>query len=155
LPGSALTQLLPVIGYLDSQEHQAGYAFTDAYVRDRQAWELANTGAPLTTAFSGQYSGDQYGGMLALEALLYRSLSLDYHRQTLVLTLTAGRAWGVIFLWKASQTWFSRIVARQAAWIFATLSRALLGAARCGGLRHQRHCHHLLQSDPYSPFTGR
>jgi hypothetical protein len=130
--GTALTQLLPVIGYLDSQEHQAGYAFTDAYVRDRQAWELANTGASLTTAFSGQYSGDQYGGMLALEALLYRSLSLDYHRQTLVLTLTAAAAaWGVIFLWKASQVWFGRTVAGAAAWIFALYPEsALLGSSQ-------------------------
>ena len=125
--GAALTQLLPVIGYPDSQEHQAGYAFTDAYVRDRQAWELANTGAPLTTAFTGQYSGDQYGGMLALEALLYRTLSLDYHRQTLILTLIAtAAAWGVIFLWKASQAWFGRTVAGVAAWVFALYPESVL-----------------------------
>ena len=130
--GAALTQLLPVIGYADSQEHQGGYVFTDAYVRDRQAWELANTGAPLTTAFSGQYSGDQYGGMLGLEALLYRTLSLDYHRQTLVLTLTAAAAaWGVIFLWKASQAWFGRSVAGAAAWILALYPEStLLGSSQ-------------------------
>jgi hypothetical protein len=125
--GAVLTQLLPVIGYPDSQEHQSGYAFTDAYVRDRQAWELANTGAPLSTAFSGEYSGDQYGGMLALQAFLYRSFSLDVHRQTLVLTLTALAAGlGVIFLWKASHTWFGRGVATAAAWIYALYPESVL-----------------------------
>ena len=125
--GAMLTQLLPVIGYADSQEHQAGYTFTDAYVRDRQAWELANTSAPLRTAFSGQYSGDQYGGMLALEALLYRTLSLDFHRQTLVIVLTAGAAaWGVLFLWKASQAWFGKSVAAAAAWILALYPESVL-----------------------------
>lgn len=125
--GAALTQLLPVIGYADSQEHQGGYTFTDAYVRDRQAWELANSGAPLSTAFSGQYSGDQYGGMLALEALLYRSLSLDMHRQTLIIPLTAmAAALGVIFLWKAGQEWFGRKVAGAAAWILALYPESLL-----------------------------
>jgi hypothetical protein len=125
--GAALTQLLPVIGYPDSQEHQDGYVFTDAYLRDRQAWELANIGASLTSAFSGEYPGDQYGGMLALEALLYRAFSLDYHRQTLILTLTAmAAAWGVIFLWKASQNWFGKSVAGIAAWIFAIYPESVL-----------------------------
>ena len=125
--GAALTQLLPVVGYPDSQEHQAGYTFTDAYMRDRQAWELANTGEPLHTTFSGQYSGDQYGGMLALEAWLYRSLSLDFHRQTLVVTLTAGvAALGVIFIWKASQIWRGRLLANLAAWILALYPESVL-----------------------------
>jgi hypothetical protein len=125
--GAFFTQILPQIGYPDSQEHQSGYVFTDAYVRDRQAWELANTGAPLSAAFTGQYSGDQYGGMLALQALLYRSLSLDFHRQTLVLVLTAAiAALGVIFLWKASNAWFGRGVASLAAWIFALYPESLL-----------------------------
>lgn len=125
--GTALTQLLPVIGYSDSQEHQAGYAFTDAYLRDEQAWQLANSESTLDSAFSGQYSSDQYGGMLFLEAFLYRTFSLDTHRQMLVLTLTAGAAaWGVIFLWKASHEWFGRRIAQAAAWLFALYPESVL-----------------------------
>ncbi|HSQ16278.1 MAG TPA: hypothetical protein VLM83_01155, partial [Anaerolineales bacterium] len=51
--GVALILLLPVIGYDNNIEHQAGYVFTDAYNRDNQAWELATSDEPLHTAFSG------------------------------------------------------------------------------------------------------
>ncbi|MGE5124501.1 MAG: hypothetical protein ACM3H7_08280, partial [Acidobacteriaceae bacterium] len=66
--GVALLLLLPIFGYQDNTEHQAGYVYTDAYIRDNQAWDLAISGDALGTAFSGQYSGDQYGGLLALSA---------------------------------------------------------------------------------------
>lgn len=125
--GVMLTQLLPVIGYPNSQEHQGGYTFTDAYVRDRQAWKLAISSSPLGSAFSGEYSGDQYGGMLALEAAVYRTMSPDWQRQTLIFVLTAGAAaWGVIFLWKASRSWFDKRVASAAAWIFALYPESVL-----------------------------
>lgn len=125
--GSMLTQLLPVIGYPESREHQAGYSFTDAYMRDQQAWKLANSDDSIISAFSGKYSGDQYGGMLALETLLYRTLSPDLHRQSLILVLTAGvAAWGVLFLWKACQIWFNRTVAGGAAWILALYPESIL-----------------------------
>ena len=52
--GVALTLLLPIFGYQDSTEHQAGYVYTDAYIRDNQAWNLAVSGESLSTAFSGQ-----------------------------------------------------------------------------------------------------
>jgi hypothetical protein len=56
--GVALTLLLPVFGYQDNTEHQAGYVYTDAYIRDNQAWKLASSGESLGKAFSGQLPGD-------------------------------------------------------------------------------------------------
>lgn len=118
--GAALFTLLPIFGYPNSPEHQAGYAFTDAYQRDQQAWELAASNQPLVQAFSGRFSGDQYGGMLALSAFIYRYLSPDAHRPLLIVALgAAAAAWGVALLWKASQLWFGESIAHLAAWIFA------------------------------------
>jgi hypothetical protein len=125
--GAALTLLLPVYGYQDNSEHYAGYFYTDSYIRDNQAWELASSGQPLTTAFSGRYSGDQYGGMLAISAFIYRFLSPDVHRPFLILILNAAAsAIGVLCLWKASGRWFGEKTALLAAWIFALYPESVL-----------------------------
>ncbi len=125
--GVALTLLLPIFGYQDNAEHQAGYVYTDAYVRDNQAWSLATSGENLTTAFTGIYPGDQYGGMLALSALVYRVLSPDAHRPFLILIIGAiASACGVLCLWKAARAWFGESTASLTAWIFALYPESVL-----------------------------
>lgn len=125
--GIALTLLLPVFGYHDNAEHQAGYVYTDAYIRDNQAWSLATSGDSLSTAFSGHFSGDQYGGMLALSAFIYRFISPDAHRPFLILILgSTVTALGVLCLWKASRMWFGDKFALLAAWIFALYPESVL-----------------------------
>lgn len=125
--GVGLFLLLPVIGYRTSPEHQAGYIYTDAFFRDTQAWNLATSGDSLTTAFTRQYSGDQYGGMLALSALVYRLLSPDAHRPFLILIINATvSALGVLCLWKATARWFGGKTALLAAWIFAVYPESVL-----------------------------
>ena len=78
--GVALVLLLPIVGYQNNSEHLAGYVYTDAFIRDGQAWNLAISTSPLSQAFSGQFTGDQYGGMLGLSAFIYRFISPDAHR---------------------------------------------------------------------------
>jgi Dolichyl-phosphate-mannose-protein mannosyltransferase len=125
--GVALTLLLPIFGYQNNQEHQAGYVYTDAYVRDNQAWDLATSGKGISSAFSGEYSGDQYGGMLALSALVYRFLSPDAHRPFLIIILSAvANAWGVLCLWKATQDWFGEKTSLLATWFFALFPESIL-----------------------------
>ena len=125
--GVALTLLLPIYGYDNNQEHQAGYAFTDAYRRDIAAWELAESADPIATAFDGDYVEDQYGGMLALSAAIYRYLSPGVHRPMLVLLVTAAfGALGVPFLWSAIRDWSGERVALPAAWIFAVYPESVL-----------------------------
>jgi len=80
---------LPRFGY-EEKTQQAGYVFEDAYRRDNEAWTLAQSDEPLTVAFSDAYGTDQYGGMLALSALIYRSISSDIHRPILIVVLAAG-----------------------------------------------------------------
>lgn len=125
--GVTLTLVLPIVGYQDNEEHQAGYVYTDAYIRDNQAWSLAVSGKPLMTALSGELPGDQYGGMLALSAFLYRYLSPDLHRPLMILVLGAiVSAWGVLCLWKASQTWYGEKIGLLAAWFFALYPESVL-----------------------------
>jgi hypothetical protein len=125
--GVTLALLLPVVGYQNSPEHQAGYIFTDAFFRDNQAWDLASSNKSITSAFSGGYSGDQYGGLLALSALVYRLLSPDAHRPFLILVINATvAALGVLFLWKATTRWFGEKTALLAAWIFALYPESVL-----------------------------
>jgi len=125
--GIALILLLPVVGYQNNIEHQAGYVYTDAYIRDNQAWELAISTKPLSDAFSGQYSGDQYGGMLATSAFLYRTLSPDAHRPLLPIIVGATlSAIGVLCLWKAAQAWLDDRTALLAAWMFTLYPESVL-----------------------------
>jgi hypothetical protein len=125
--GVFLFLILPAAGYPDNRATQAGYPFDDAFVRDQQAWKLAVSDTPLVSAFSGSFEGDQYGGMLALSAGVYRYLSPDVHRPVLIIILAAAAgASGVFFVWKAAEVWFGSVVAGMAAWIFALYPESIL-----------------------------
>lgn len=125
--GVALMLLLPVYGYEDSVVTRAGYYFFDAFHRDREAWELARLNRPVWDAFGGTFSSDQYGGMLALSAAVYRYFSPGDHHPFLILILTASAGGiGTLFLWKAVQAWFAEPAATAAAWIFALYPEAVI-----------------------------
>ncbi len=121
---------LPIFGHND-EDDRAGYVFTDAHLRDNQAWKLAISEHPIVDAFSRKYSSDQYGGLLAFNALIYRYLSPDAQRPLmLVLFSTFFAALGVPFLWKAVNQVFGEKVAWASAWIFALYPESiLLGAS--------------------------
>jgi hypothetical protein len=125
--GIALMLLLPAYGSASNESNQRGYYYYDADIRDNQAWQLAKSNAPLWQAFRGKYSGDQYGGMLAMSAGIYRLLSPNAHRPWLILILTATAAgWGVLCLGKAVRSWFSERTSRLAVWIFALYPEGIL-----------------------------
>lgn len=129
--GVTLMLILPLGGYEDNPASQAGYVFKDSFTRDTQAWELAQSGQPAWLAFSGMFSGDQYGGMLALSAAVYRALSPDFHRPFLILIITAAASvWGVLAGWGAMRVMFGEGEANITAWIMALYPEAvLLGAS--------------------------
>jgi hypothetical protein len=129
--GVSTLLLLPVDGY-DDDDDRAGFVFTDAHRRDEQAWQLASSDLPILDAFSQSYAYDQYGGLLAFSALIYRYFSPDMHRPLILVLISAFvAASGIPFLWKAvSQQWGMK-VALSAAWIFALYPESILlgGAA--------------------------
>jgi hypothetical protein len=124
--GVATYILLPVYGY-DDADDQAGYVFTDAHRRDDQAWELASSERPILDAFSRKYASDQYGGLLALSAFVYRYLSPDAQRPLMLILLSAlVAALGIPFLWRAVNGAFGEKVAWASAWIFALYPDSVL-----------------------------
>jgi hypothetical protein len=121
---------LPVYGYTDADD-RAGYVFTDAHNRDNQAWMLANSEASILDAFSRKYASDQYGGLLAFNALIYRYLSPDAQRPLMLILFSAFfAALGVPFLWRSVFRIFGERVAWASTWIFALFPESiLLGAS--------------------------
>lgn len=128
--GVTLHLALPIYGHADADD-RFGYVFTDAHNRDLQAWRLATSEHPIIDAFSRNYSSDQYGGLLAFNAAIYRYLSADAKRPLmLVLFSSFFAALGVPFLWMAARQVFGKRVAWASAWIFALYPESiLLGAS--------------------------
>jgi hypothetical protein len=129
--GLTLDAILPTAGY-DNRHQNAGYFFPDAHLRDRDAWFLAESQEPLTTAFGDEMQGDQYGGMLFSMASLYRLSSPDAHRPALTVFLSAWLGvLGVLFTWAFTDKAFNESSSNIAAWIVVFLPEAvLLGASQ-------------------------
>lgn len=124
---------LPVHGYPDSDPHQDGYFYQDAHLRDGDAWELAvTTSRPLTVAFTDRGGSDQYGGLLFMSALIYRTLSLEVHHPLLAIVpgaVTGGLA--VLFTWAFVAGAFGRTAASIAGWGMAVYPEAVfIGASQ-------------------------
>ncbi|MFN2146707.1 MAG: hypothetical protein ACK2T7_15260 [Anaerolineales bacterium] len=117
---------LPVWGN-PNEVQQAGYVMFDPYLRDGAAWELAQSGEPLLSAFGGYSAHDQYGGLLFLSALTYRLLGGEVHQPLLMVMLT-GMASGmaVLFVWAFIRRLWGEPGARIAAWGLALYPEAVL-----------------------------
>ncbi len=122
---------LPQFGY-DESPQRVGFVFEDAYRREGNAWTLAQSEEPLTQAFSDEFGTDQYGGMLAMSALVYRVLSPDAYRPGLITILAAAAmALSIPILMVTVRRQFSEGTARWAGWILALYPEGLLlGAAQ-------------------------
>jgi hypothetical protein len=129
--GILLFSLLPSFGY-DEPYNNAGYLYLDAYQRDTDAWNLAQSAAPITAAFQEEFSADQYGGLLTLSAGVYRFLSADGHRPLLILILTSFfGALGLPFFWNAVKHRWNEKIANASMWIFALYPESIiLGASQ-------------------------
>lgn len=125
-----LAYALPTLGY-DNPHQRAGYFFPDAYDRDNAARVLAQSDEPLLSAFTGASQTDQYGGLLFLSALTYRTLSPDVHRPLLVILLTAtAGGLATLFTWRFAETLGGRRAAGLAGWLAALYPEmVLLGAS--------------------------
>lgn len=121
---------LQAFGY-EEKVQQAGYVYADAYSRDQEdAWSLAISDKPIWASFQQEFLSDQYGGSLALNALVYRTLSPDAHRRFLILILTAfSFTVGLPFFIKAIQQRWSDRLAWPAAWLLMLYPESILVGA--------------------------
>ena len=125
--GVAVYFALPVYGYVEDEDQSAGFVYTDAHRRDTQAWELAASEIPIITAFQEKYAYDQYGGLLAFSAFIYRYLSPDAHRVLMLVLMSALMgALGLPFLWKAVNLQWGEKAALASGWIFALYPESIL-----------------------------
>lgn len=123
--GIGMSLALPHWGYPE-KEQQAGYLFKDAYARDTQAWKLAKSDRPLWNSFRDEFATDQYGGLLAVSAVIYRYLSPDMQRPFLLLIVAAFfAALGVPFLRQAVRLRWPARVAAITAWIYVLYPDAI------------------------------
>ena len=129
--GVAFTHILPRVGY-DTEVQQAGFISIDAYSRDLQSWELASSDQLILNAFNKEYAIDQYGGLEALSAMIYRYISPDLHRPWLIILLGAWlSALGIAFLWNASRLVFNEQLACLAAWLLTFYTESIwLGSSQ-------------------------
>ena len=109
---------------------RSGYVYADAFSRDDEAWKLAVSDKPLWASFQQEFLSDQYGGSLALSALVYRALSPDAHRRFLILILTAfAFSIGLPFFWKAVRQRWNEPLAQLSAWILVLYPESVLVGA--------------------------
>jgi len=124
--GVAAYMALPIYGF-DDADDKAGYVYTDAHRRDDQAWGLANSEHPIMDAFNKKFAYDQYGGLLAFSAFVYRYFSPDTHRPLMLILLAAlAGTLSLPFLWKAVSLQWGEKVALASAWIFALYPESIL-----------------------------
>ena len=117
---------LPIWGY-DTPTQNAGFLYSDAQGRDFDAFDIAQRKSPLYTVFTNLEVTDQYGGMIFLSALVYRTLSPDVSRPLLISLLAAfAMAAGVAFLFVAIRSRWSKKIAVWAGWIFALYPDGIL-----------------------------
>jgi hypothetical protein len=122
---------LPRFGY-ENVEQEAGFVFADAYRREGTAWTLAQSDESLFKAFDDELGSDQYGGMLAMSALVYRVLSPDAFRPGLISIISAtAMSLSIPILMTVVQKKFNRKTAVWAGWIMALYPEGvLLGASQ-------------------------
>jgi hypothetical protein len=117
---------LPLWGY-DTETQQAGFIMEDAFNRETAAWNLAQSDAPLVVSFQGYSAYDQFGGLLFVDALVFRYLSPDVHIPQLTLVLAAvASGSGILFTWAFANRLWRNATAKLAAWTFALFPEAVL-----------------------------
>ena len=101
-------------------------------LRDTQAQKIAASEQPITTVFTKGYASDQYGGYLGLSIFVYRYLTPDYPRTTLLILLSAWvGALSVLFFWLVAKRLISSQAIGSSLWLFCLYPQSvLLGATQ-------------------------
>jgi len=129
--GVTWSVVLPHWGH-GTEAETAGYVMSDAHRRDTTAWELAQSGKPLLSAFSEYRLADQYGGLLFISAFIYRFIGGDAHQPLLIVMLTSSfSALSILFIWTFTKRIWGDSAAKIAVWIlFLYPEGILLGSSQ-------------------------
>ena len=126
LLGVGFTVWLPEYGY-DTPQQNNGYLFRDAFERDQESWGYTYNDESLLRVYKVGFDTDQYGGLLLISAILYRTLSPDFHRSVLLLIIGAAlAALAIPFLWKAVRTTWTEKIAALTVLIYAFYPDSIL-----------------------------
>jgi hypothetical protein len=110
----------------------AGYVMSDAFNRDKAAWDLAISEKPLISAFQDYRLADQYGGFLFFSSAIYRWFGGNSHKPLMMVVLTASIAGlSIPYLWVFTRRLWGESVAKVASWIlFLYPESVLLGSTQ-------------------------
>ncbi len=118
--GLATVNLLPTYGHPNEQREQLGFLFDDAWRRDEEAWAVSHQeDVSFSESLTREYRNDQYGALSAMSLWLYRYISPDARRYTLIMLVGAFvSALGVPFLWRALDDRWGRRICLIGCWIY-------------------------------------
>ena len=119
--GLATVNLLPKYGHPDERREQQGFMFDDAWRRDAEAWAVSHEEEiSFVDTLTRTYKNDQYGALAAMSLWLYKYISPDARRFTLIMLVgNFFSALGLPFLWKALDDRWGRRICLIGCWIYA------------------------------------
>jgi hypothetical protein len=117
---------LPEWGH-GTEGEMAGYVMSDAFHRDTSAWKLAQSGKPLSAAFTDYRLADQYGGLLFISSVIYRWFGGNLHKPLMMVVLTASfSGLSIPFIWAFTRRLWDESAAKVASWILFLYPEAVL-----------------------------
>ena len=119
--GLATVNLLPIYGHPGERREEQGFLFDDAWRRDAEAWAVSNQ-EELTfrDTLTRDYHNDQYGALAVMSMWLYKYISPDARRYTLIMLIGAFfSALGLPFLWRALKDRWGLRICLIGCWIYA------------------------------------
>ena len=128
--GLGTVNLLPIFGHPDERREEKGYLFDDAWRRDAEAWAIVEQeDISFWDSLTRSYNNDQYGGLTAMTVWLYKYISPDARRFTVIMLLGDFiAALGLPFLWKGLRGRWGNRIAHIACWIYTLYPDAIFFA---------------------------
>ena len=129
--GIGLYVTLPDIGF-DTDVQNAGYSYSDAFVRDQSAYLMAFPEKAENVEISEIDVADQYGGLSMISVVVYRLFSADVHRPLLMILFSAfAIGLAVLFTWNAIRLeWGTKVALIAAITLAAYPEGIILGSSQ-------------------------
>ena len=119
--GLATVNLLPIYGHPGERREEQGFLFDDAWRRDEETWAVSKEeDLSFGDTLTRDYNNDQYGALAVMSMWLYKYISPDSRRFTLIMLIGSFfSALGLPFLWRALNERWGRRICLIGCWIYA------------------------------------